>query len=170
MAALGHPDDTPLWRRITAVTGEAGYAHDDRLGPEARLRAVRGRPGNKAVAARTEAAAMFGAAGLPRDALVCRVRALAWASVPGTGSGEGRNGDAPEPRNTAAGDSAGPAAADSGSDAGAGASDRAAVRAGLDVVLREAVELAAASGGSQDLAAPSDRSAVSADREADRPE
>ncbi|MFJ7263955.1 hypothetical protein ACIQV2_27760 [Streptomyces globosus] len=143
MAAQVHPGDTPLWQRIAAVAGADGYVHDDRLGPEGRLRAelVEQRAyelfgddrETEAVAAMTEAAGLFGAARRPWDALVCRARALAWTSVPRTaddsGSGSGSDGGA-------GGGSAG------ASDAGA-AVDREAIRAGLDAVLREAEELAA---------------------------
>ncbi|GGS93469.1 MULTISPECIES: hypothetical protein [Streptomyces] len=156
MAALGHPGDTPLWQRIAAVAGEDAYVHDDRLGPEGRLRAelVEQRAyelfgddrETEAVAAMTEAAGLFGAAGLAWDALVCRARALAWGSVRRSG-GDSGSGDG------AAGGS------DGASDAGV--VDRAGIRAGLDAVLREAEELAA-SPGSPSLAAPADRPADAA--------
>ncbi|MEV7543115.1 tetratricopeptide repeat protein [Streptomyces sp. NPDC089915] len=133
--ALGHPGDAPLWARIAEAAEAEGYLHDERLGPEGRLRAelaeqrafaLRVRDlADEAVAAMTEAAGLFERAGMVWDVLVARAMALAWEVRP----------DAREERATA---DAGPG---SGSGSGSGFEE---VRAGLDALVREAAELAAA--------------------------
>ncbi|MFD5417168.1 hypothetical protein ACFWJT_03865 [Streptomyces sp. NPDC127069] len=125
--SLGHPGDGPLWARIAEAVDAEGHVHDERLGPEGRLRAelaeqrafdLRTRDlDREACAAMTEAAALFEGAGMVWDALVARSLALAWTARPGSGDG------APDD---------------------AGSSGRAAVRAGLEALAREAEALLAA--------------------------
>ncbi|MFJ8160377.1 hypothetical protein ACIRBY_05540 [Streptomyces sp. NPDC096136] len=127
LAALGHPGDAALWARIAEAADTEGYVHDERIGPEGRLRAelaeqhafaLRMRDGEaEALGAMAEAADLFERAGMVWDALSARAMVLAWTPRP----------DAED----------GPAADE-------GARDPAAVRAGLDALVREAGELAAA--------------------------
>ncbi|WP_079423601.1 tetratricopeptide repeat protein [Streptomyces katrae] len=128
--ALGHPGDAPLWARIAEAVDAEGHVHDERLGPEGRLRAelaeqrafgLRVRDlDREACEAMAEAAALFERAGMVWDALTARSMALAWTVRPGSGD-EG------------AGD--------------AGTSGAAAVRAGLEALVREAEALLAAGTG-----------------------
>ncbi|MET8295228.1 tetratricopeptide repeat protein [Streptomyces sp. NPDC005180] len=145
--ALGHPGDAALWKRIAEAADADGYAHDEGLGPEGRLRAelvqqrafdlrVQDRDG-EAVTLMREAAGLFERAGMTWDALASRSMALAWTSEPGT---------EPEPE---AG--AGNAPADGSVDGSADGAGRDAVWEGLEGFVREADELLA-SGADADAA------------------
>ncbi|NXY94632.1 hypothetical protein HYE82_09545 [Streptomyces sp. BR123] len=146
LEAVGHPGDTPLWTRIAALADEAGYEHDDRLGPEVRLRAEIAKQHAyglyaqdrepEAAAAMAEAAELFDRAGMPWDVLAARARSLAWSAPlrpedkAGAAASEGST--APQP--------AGPPQPH-------GCPDEAEARAGLDAVLRDAEALLAAGQG-----------------------
>ncbi|MEU2389486.1 hypothetical protein [Streptomyces sp. NPDC007369] len=103
MAAQGRPGAARLWTRIAELAGAEDYVHDDRLGPEGRLRAeiVKERAFElftadrepEAVAVMAEAAALFRQAGMAWDALTARARSLAWAAVRRSQHGDG-DGDA----------------------------------------------------------------------------
>ncbi|MFI1176976.1 tetratricopeptide repeat protein [Streptomyces melanogenes] len=135
LAAQGHPGDASLWAAIAERAGADAYTHDDRLGPEVRLRAelaeqrayalAVGDERAQSRAALEEAAELFERAGMPWQALAARARSWAWTAVP-------RDPDRP-----------GAAEQDAG-----GPLDSAAMWEGLDAVLRQAEHLIAAGTGS----------------------
>ncbi|MFK8908729.1 hypothetical protein [Streptomyces sp. YS-3] len=126
MEAVGHPGDTALWAAIADRAADGAYVHDERLGPEDRLRAELAEQRAYALAVDEdlagshalleEAAGLFERAGMPWQALAARARGLAWTAVPGDDEGAGADGLA----------------------------DSAARWEGLDAVLREAERLLAA--------------------------
>ncbi|MFK0257001.1 hypothetical protein [Streptomyces sp. NPDC090445] len=160
LEAVGHPGDTPLWTRIAALAGEAGYVHDDRLGPEGRLRAEIAKQHAydlyaqdrepEAAAAMTEAAELFDRAGMPWDMLAARARSLAWSAPlrPGreAGAAASEGSTAPDPAGSpqpAGSPRSDGSPEDAGSPKDAGSPDDAGIRAGLDAVLRDAEALLA---------------------------
>ncbi|WP_255254248.1 hypothetical protein [Streptomyces albidoflavus] len=104
MAALGHPGDTPLWDRVAELAEADGYAHDDTLGPQTRLRAELAEERAHTLyaedrdrAARTameETAELYEAAGMAWHALVARTRALSWDVVVTDGEEAGEDSGA----------------------------------------------------------------------------
>ncbi|MEU5437974.1 hypothetical protein AB0G73_32025 [Streptomyces sp. NPDC020719] len=92
MTAQGHPGDAPLWSAIAERADADTYVHDDRLGPELRLRAelaeqrayalATGDERARSRAALEEAAELFERAAMPWQALSARARSWAWATVP----------------------------------------------------------------------------------------
>lgn len=88
MAADGHPGDTALWERIAERVAAAGHVHDPELGDEARLRAELAEQRafaayekdrrSEANAAMSEAAEIYGEAGLPWHALAARARVVSF--------------------------------------------------------------------------------------------
>ncbi|WP_436740003.1 hypothetical protein [Streptomyces sp. BBFR102] len=134
MATAGHPGDTPLWNRVAEIAEADGYAHDDTLGPEARLRAELAEQHSHALSAedrdreaRTaleETAELYEAAGMAWHALVARARALSWdVLIPGGDDG----GDARDGSGDGQDEAGGPGSA--------------GLWAALDAVLREAERL-----------------------------
>lgn len=129
MAAVGHPGGSPLWQRVAALAEAEGYAHDDTLGPEERLRAELAEEraftlydqdrDAEARSAVTTAAGLYESAEMPWHALAARGRALSWSLLADDGEGS-------------------PDGAGTGEDARPGHD---ATWAGLDAVLHEARQL-----------------------------
>ncbi|MFJ3581756.1 hypothetical protein ACIPPS_05910 [Streptomyces sp. NPDC090127] len=92
LESQGHPRATRLWTRVDERLADGTATHDDRLGPENRLRAElaehrSSRLGQKervdeGVAELERAAELFDSVGMPWHSMSARTRALAWAATP----------------------------------------------------------------------------------------